>query len=90
MNKQYWLANLKNVNKYGWSSDVELLDGPHSEPKGVREARHIISGIGLDKGKNRNYIMVTLEDIPEGEIDVNKEAIHQNKETVEWARKNGG
>ena len=89
MEKQYWLGNYKNINKYGWSIDVELLDGPHSEPKGVREAKHIIQGIGLDKGKERNYVIVTIEDIPQGQIDVNEEAIKQNRQVVE-RYSNGG
>lgn len=69
--------------------DVELLDGPHSEPKGVREAKYIIQGIGLDKGKERNYVMVTIEDISQGQIDVNEEAIEQNRQVVE-RYSNGG
>jgi hypothetical protein len=83
MEKQYWLGNYKNINQYGWSMDVKLIDGPHDDPKGVREARHIISGIGLDRGENRNYVMVTIENIPEGEINVNEAAIEQNRKIVD-------
>ncbi len=82
MVKQYWLADYKNTEKHGWSMDIELIDGPHAEAKGVREAKHIIQGIGLDKGKKRNYVMVTIDDIPKGKIDVNEEAIKQNSHVV--------
>lgn len=87
MEQQYWLADYKNVNKHGFSLDMELLDGPHSDPKGVRESKHIIQGIGLDKGKDRNYVMVVIEDIPQGDVDVNTEAIEQNRKVREYIEK---
>jgi hypothetical protein len=80
--KQFWLADYKNMNQYGWSMEIKLLDGPHTDSKGVREAQHIISGIGLDKGKDRNYVMVVIEDIPDGTIDVNEEAIDTCKKII--------
>lgn len=85
MEKQYWLGDYKNLNSHGWTSNVELVDGPHSDPKGVREAKYIISGIGLDKDKQRNYVMVTIGDIPQGDIDVNEEAIAINRKVVDQA-----
>lgn len=54
--------------------ELELLDRPHSDPKGVREAKHIIRGIGLDKNKEQNYVTVAIE---------------QNREVVERYSNNG-
>lgn len=85
MDKQYWLADAKNVNKYGWTTDVELLDGPHRGPEGVAQSKKIISGIGLDRGKNRNYVMVCLEPVPDIEVKVDEEAIAINKKMMDFA-----
>lgn len=77
--KQFWLADAKNVNQYGWTTDVELIDGPHNNILGVAEAKRIITGIGLDRGKNRNYVMICIESVPEIQVVVNEEAIGQVK-----------
>lgn len=86
MEKQYWLADAKNVNNHGWTMDVELIDGPHDEPKGVKEAEQIITRIGLNTGLGRNYVMVTIESIPEIEVQLNDDAIDQCKKAVDLTK----
>jgi len=88
MNKQYWLDNAKNINKNGWTNEIELIDGPHDQPEGVRKAEKIIGGIGLDKGKERNYVMVIIDDIPDIDVPVNEEAIEQNRKALDNYFKN--
>lgn len=85
MEKQYWLANAGGKDQHGTVWEPELLDGPHSAPRGVAEAKKIIQGIGLDRGKNREYIMVTVEAVPEMKTKVNKKAIALCKEAVDRA-----
>lgn len=83
MKKQSWLADGKKVDKYGTVWEVKLLDGPHDDPIGVKEAEQIITRIGLDKGLNRNYVMVTVEDVPDVKVTLNEEAISLNKKAVD-------
>jgi len=87
MEKQYWLADALRIDKYGTVWEVKLTDGPHDEPYGVKEAEQIISRIGLDKGKNRKYVMVTVEPVPNMEVNLNGEAIELNKSALEAMEK---
>ena len=63
MEKQYWLADGKNIDQYGTILNIELIHGPHNTSTGVKEAKEIIKLIGADKKQNRNYIMISVEEL---------------------------
>ena len=83
--KQYWLAEATKVDENGTVWNVVLEDGAHDSQKGVIEAQKIISGIGLDKinGRNRRYVMVTVEELPDMEVKINDDAISCCKKMVD-------
>ena len=83
MKKQFWLADGQRVDQYGTVWEVKLIDGPHTSPHGVAEAQQIIKGIGLDRGKNRNYVMVTVQGVPEKKVKLNQKAIETCKSAVD-------
>jgi hypothetical protein len=86
MKKQFWLADGKDVDEHGTIWKPELIDGPHTSPAGVTQALKIIKGIGLDRGKDRNYVMVTIEPVRELKVKVNQEAIDICKSAVDSLR----
>lgn len=83
MKRQYWLADGQKVDKHGTVWEPKLLDGPHDKPAGVTQALKIIKGIGLDRGKDRNYVMVTIEPVKDLKVKVNQEAINICKDAVD-------
>ena len=74
MKKQYWLAELLNINKYGWTTEIKLTDGPHDNPKGVEKAKEIITGLKF-LPQERKFVMVTIEDVPNKGVKINESAI---------------
>lgn len=84
MDKQYWLADWQDVDKYWTVWRPKLLDWPHDDIDWVAQAKKIIQWIGLDRWKNRNYVMVCIEAVPKIDVKVNEEAIKSCKEMVDW------
>lgn len=82
--KQHWLGHATNVDKYGTVWAVDLTDGSHRQPEDVTKALKIIKGIGLDRGKDYKYVMVTIELVPDLDVKVNEVAIKCNKAMLDF------
>lgn len=87
METHYWLADGKDTDRYGTIWKVDLIDGPHSDPQGVKDAEAIIKGIGLDRGLNRNYVMVMVAPVPDLKPDINTNAVQSCKTMMDAANK---
>jgi hypothetical protein len=68
---EYWLAQELPRAK-GLYRSVALIDGCHSSPDGVAQAKKLMQRIFGEEGTE--YIMVTLDPVPDKDIPINEEA----------------
>jgi hypothetical protein len=70
-------------------SDVVDIDGGHSSPKGVAEAKHLRESIACIRPKpGTRFFMLKVEEVPEFKGKVNNSAIATLNEVAKINKKN--
>lgn len=85
--KQYWLGEVLDKDEYGTVWKVKLSDGSHREPEGVVQAAKIINSINFLRDPRKEYVMVTIEQVPEIKVEINQEASDVLNEAHKQLRK---
>lgn len=87
MKKEYWLAEVTSKFPHGSPAQIKLADGAHNSPEGVAQAQKIIRGLKF-LPQDREFVMVTIEAVPDTSAEVNQEAINSLNQAASTVAKN--